>query len=113
MLGAGNRASYCPEEGSVVRSVASLEVAAGLPGLRGPEDDVRCVVRPRGMDRSRGTKRLSFDRWDLRHLAMPSETAVSTQKHIEIIFEGTDSSCYPWLSLGAKGIVSSTSRSPN
>jgi dihydrodipicolinate synthase/N-acetylneuraminate lyase len=68
------------------------------------------------MDRSRGPKRFSFrrfsfDRSDLHRLAVSS--AVSAQKHIEIIFEGTDSSCYPWLSLGAEGIVSSTSRSPN
>jgi hypothetical protein len=96
-----------------VRSVASLEVAAGLPGLSGPVGDVRNVVRPRGMDRSRGTERFTSHRSDLRRLAMLSGTAVSTQKHIEISFEGADSSCYPWLSLGAEGIVSSTSRSPN
>ena len=101
-----------------MRSVASLEVAAGLPGLRGPEGDVRYAVRPGGMDRSRGPKRFSFkrfsfDRTDLRCLAMPSGTAVSTLKPIEINFEGTESSCYSWLSLGAEGIVSSTSRSPN
>jgi hypothetical protein len=75
------------------------------------------------MDRSRrsrrfsfkrfGLKHSSFDRFDLRRLAMPSGTAVSTQKHIEISFEGADSSCYPCLSLGAKEIVSGTSRRPN
>jgi hypothetical protein len=70
------------------------------------------------MDQSRGPKRLNFQRLnfhrsDLRRLAMPSGTAVSTQKHFEIVVEGTDSSCYPWLSLGAEGIVSGTSRSPN
>lgn len=101
-----------------MRSVASLEVAAGLPGLGGPEGDVRNAVRPRGMDRSRGPKRFSFKRFsfdlsDLRRLAMPSGTAVLTLKPIEINFEGAESSCYSWLSLGAEGIVSSTSRSPN
>lgn len=106
-----------------MRSVASLEVAAGLPGLSGPEGDVRNIVRPRGMDRSReprrfnfkrfSFKRFRFDRSDLRRLAMPSGTAISARKHIEINFGGAESSCYPWLSLGAEGIVSSTSRSPN
>jgi hypothetical protein len=66
------------------------------------------------MDRSRPTKRFIFDRSDVRRgVAMLPGTAVSTQKHFEIAFEGADCSCYPWLSLGAEGIDSSTSRSPN
>lgn len=102
---------------------------------------MRNAVRARGMDRPRGPRRFNLARFnltyfnlthfnrfnltrfnlarftpnrsDLRRLAMPSGTAVSTQKHIEIIFEGAESSCYPWFSLGVEGIVSSTSHSPN
>jgi hypothetical protein len=80
------------------------------------------------MDRSRLLKRFAFDRFvfarsdfdranfdrsNLRRAAMPFGTAVSTQKQIQIVFEGTDSSCYLLSSLGAAGIVPSTSRSPN
>ena len=96
-----------------MRSVASLTMATGLRGPSGPERDVRNVVRPRAMDRSRPIKRLTFDRSDSRRRATLSGAAVSTQKHVEINFGGSESSCYPWLSLGAEGIVSSTSRSPN
>jgi hypothetical protein len=70
------------------------------------------------MDRSPAAKRFTFERFtfdraDSRREVMRSGTAVSTQKHTEIIFEGTESPCYPSLSLGAEGIVPSTSRSPN
>ena len=107
-----------------MRSVASLELAAGLPGPRGSRDGVGDDARSCAMDRSYLAKRFMFDRSDLldrsdmldrsdlRRGAMLSGTAVSTQNHIEIVFDGSDSSCYPWFSLGAEGIVSSTSRSP-
>ena len=79
---------------------------------------MRNAARVRGMDRSRGPKCFSFKRFtshhsDLHRVVMLSGIADSTRKHTEIIFEGTESSCYPWLSMGAEGIVSSTSRSPN
>ena len=70
-------------------------------------------ARSRGMDRLRRPKRFILDRSGFHRGAMPSGAEVSTQKHIEIVFEGTDSSCYPQLSLGAEGIVPSMSRSPN
>jgi hypothetical protein len=107
-----------------VRSVASLELAAGLPGPDGPEAGVRNLARCRAADATNSNfprfdiehpslGRSRFDGANLRRGVMPSGTADSTQKHIEIVFERMDSSCYPWLSLGAEGIVSSMSRSPN
>lgn len=105
-----------------VRSVASLEMAAGLPGPSGPEGGAQDFARSCGMDRLRRPnrftpkrfthKRFTLDRSDVRRGAMPSETAVSTQKQTEIVFESADSSCYPLLSLGAEGIVPSLSHSP-
>ena len=88
-------------------------MAAGLPGSDEPDGDVRNVARARAVDQSHPVIRFAFDRADLRRGAVPPGTAVSTRKHIEIVFEGLDSSCYPSLCLGAEGIVSSMSRSPN
>jgi hypothetical protein len=113
-------------------------MAAGLPGRCGPDGGARNVAHSRGIVRSRLPKRLIFKRFtfdrsdfdrfdfdrfdfdrfdfasfDLPRAAMPSGTAVSTEKQSEIAFEGTDSSCYPLPSLGAEGIAPSTSRSPN
>jgi hypothetical protein len=110
-----------PGRGVRVRSVASLEMAAGLPGLSGPEGGARDVARRRGMDHSRPAKRFIFKRFTSDHFdfrcsrrgAMSIGSAVSAQKHTEIVFKGTESSCYPLLRVGAEGIVSSTSRRPN
>ncbi|QAU40911.1 hypothetical protein XH86_26925 [Bradyrhizobium guangdongense] len=96
-----------------VRSVASRRMAAGLPGPTGPEAGMQDVLRPDETDQSRPLKRFTLHRSGLLRRMMPSGTAVSTQEHTEIVFEGTESSCYPWCSLGAEGIVSSTSRRPN
>ena len=104
-----------------MRSVASLEMATGLPGRSGPEGEARDVAQLRGLDQVRPARRSTFarftlDRFDIRRShrgAVSIGIAVSTQKHTEIVFEGTDSSCYPLLRVGAEGIVSSTSRWPN
>ena len=110
-----------PGRGVRVRSVASLEMAAGLPGLSGPEGVARDIARLRRMDHSRPaerftSKRFIFGRFDVRRSrrgAMSIGSAVSAQKHTEIVFKGTESSCYPLLRRGAEGIVASTSRRPN
>jgi hypothetical protein len=106
-------------------------MAAGLPGLSGPEGGACDVARLRGIDQSRPAgrftskrftskrfafKAFTFDRFDVRRShrgAMSIGSAVSTQKHTEIVFKGTESSCYPLLRRGAEGIVASTSRRPN
>ena len=111
-------------------------MAAGLPGLSGPEDGARDFARPCGTDQSRLAKpfifepfifkpfifrrfifkRFTSDHFDFRNSrrgAMSIGTAVSTQKHTEIVFEGTESSCYPLLHMGAEGIVAIISRRPN
>jgi hypothetical protein len=106
-------------------------MAAGLPGLSGPEDGARDFAWPCGTDQSRLAepfifkpfifrrfifKRFTSDRFDFRSSrrgAMSIGTAVSTQKHTEIVFEGKESSCYPLLHMGAEGIVAIISRRPN
>ena len=115
-----------PGRGVRVRSVASRRMAAGLPGLSGPEDGARDFARPCGTDQSPPAKpfifkrfvfkRFTSDHFDFRcsrRGAMSIGTAVSTQKHTEIVFEGMESSCYPLPRLGAEGIVAIISRRPN
>jgi hypothetical protein len=61
-------------------------------------------------------KRFTSDHFDFRcsrRGAMSIGTAVSTQKHTEIVFEGMESSCYPLPRMGAEGIVAIISRRPN
>jgi hypothetical protein len=110
-----------PGRGVRVRSVASLEMAAGLPGLSGPEGGARDFAGLRGMDQSRPARRFTFkrftsDRFEFRRSrrgAMSIAIAASTQKHTEIVFKGTESSCYPLPCMRAEGIVASTFRRPN
>ena len=109
-----------------MRFVASLEMAAGLPGLSGPEGSAEDCAGLRGMDQSRRGRRFAFEGltsysfescgFNVRRSragAMSIRIAAATQKQIEMLFEGTESSCYALLRMGPEGIVTSTSRRPN
>ena len=112
----GNWASYCPLEGYRVSSVASLEMAAGLSALSGMDILAQRALRLSAMDHSRHDGCSSPGRLDdvqRRIAAARTETAVSTQKHTEIMFRAVGASCYPRPPMGAKGVVANTSHRPN
>src|SRR5947209_19351975 len=96
-------------------------MAAGLPGRSGPEGGARGCVRLGGMDQSQPAGSFMLGQFEVRRPcrgAASIRTAVSTQKDAEIVFaeilfEGTESPCYPWLRLGVEGIVTTMSRRPN
>src|SRR5947208_10272566 len=116
-------------------------MAAGLPGLSGPEGSAQEFAGFCGMDKSRPGGRVAFEgltSYGLescgfesygfascgfascgfnvrrsRAVAMSTGIAAAMQKQIEMVFEGTESSCYPLLRMGLEGIVASTSRRPN
>ena len=69
-----------------MRSVASLEVATGLPGRRGPDGDVRYVARPRGIDRSRGPKRFTLSDSDLRRFFQVTQDCGNVEHEIMLKF---------------------------
>ncbi|QHP72158.1 hypothetical protein EI171_35555 [Bradyrhizobium sp. LCT2] len=113
---AGNRANFRPNEGCRVSSVASREMAAGLSALSAMDLLAREAFPPSRTDRSQRIVRSTLRRFDDGQLssgAMFAGTAVSTQKHTEIMFRGAAASCYRWLSMGARGVVTNTSRRPN
>ncbi|OSI21417.1 hypothetical protein BST63_39105 [Bradyrhizobium canariense] len=59
-------------------------------------------------------ERFTTERFDGRRRdAIRAGTAVSRQKHTEIMFGGVAASCYPRRSMGAKGVVTTTSHRPN
>ena len=117
-----------------MRSAAGLEMAAGLPGLSGPEGSAQDFAGFCGIDKSRRRRRVAFEgltSYGLESCGFVScgfascgfnvrrsragaiGIAAAMQKQIEMVFEGTESSCYPLLGMGLEGIVASTSRRPN
>ncbi|QOZ73379.1 hypothetical protein WN72_15290 [Bradyrhizobium arachidis] len=113
---AGNRADNCPGEGCSVSSVASRDMAAGLSALPPMVVLAQGLARPFGMDQSRRAGRLTTGRLGSgrqRSRAIFAETAVSRQKHTEIMFGGATASCYLRRPMGAEGVVANTSHRPN
>ena len=112
----GNWADDRLDEGCRVSSVASLEMAAGLSALSGMDILAQRALRLSAMDHSRHNGCSSPGRLDdvqRRIAAARTETAVSTQKHTEIMFRAVGASCYPRPPMGAKGVVANTSHRPN
>src|SRR4029079_6915611 len=100
-----------PSEGCRVSSVASREMAAGLSALSAMDLLARAALSPSGTDQSKRIVRSTlryFDNDQWRSGAMLAGTAISTQKHTEIMFRGATASCYPWFSMGATGVVTNT-----
>lgn len=102
-----------------VRSVAGLEMAAGLPGSSGPEGVVRKFARPCEqpceVDHLQRARRFIRECFELRVRSAVTANGipVSKLKHAEIVFEGADSPCYLALGMGAEGMVTNTFRRPN
>jgi hypothetical protein len=99
-----------------VSSVASLEVAAGLSALSAMDGFARKALLPSRMDQSQRVRRFASDCCSDRQQrsgAMIAGTAVSAQKHTEIMFRSAGASCYLWFSMGAEGITTNTSHRPN
>ena len=93
-------------EGLGVSSVASREMAAGLPALSAMVDWPREPMAFRAMDRSRRGGRLLRDRLGHGQARCPASAAGTTilpQKHAGIRFGGKGAPCYPWSSMGAEG----------
>ena len=112
----GNWADDRLDEGCRVRSVASLEMAAGLSALSAMDILAREPVSPSGVDHSHHLTRFILRRSDhgqLRSRAILSGIAVSRPRPSEIMFRGFAASCYPRCSMGAEGVVTITSRRPN
>ncbi|QOZ11120.1 hypothetical protein XH96_28970 [Bradyrhizobium sp. CCBAU 51765] len=97
-------------------SVASREMAAGLPALSVMELHARRQMPSHAMDRSHRARRLLPDQFGDRQCccgATAAGTTVSRQKHAEIRFGGAVASCYLWSSMRAKGGATDTSRRPS
>ncbi|RXT45782.1 hypothetical protein B5V03_19145 [Bradyrhizobium betae] len=91
-------------------------MATGLSALSAMDGLAREVPPRSRMDQPQVLRRLvsgGFSDRQQRSGAMVAETAVSAQKHIEIMFGGAGASCYPWFSMGAEGITTNTSHRPN
>ncbi|RQH13469.1 hypothetical protein EHH60_11110 [Bradyrhizobium sp. RP6] len=111
-----DRADYRPAEGWGVSSVASREMAAGLPALSAMEILAGRQMPSPAMDRSHRARRLLPDQfgdgqWCCRSIV--TGTAVPPQKHSEIRFGGAVASCYLWSLMRAKGGATNTSRRPS
>jgi hypothetical protein len=74
------------------------------------------ALLPSRMDQPQRVRRFVSDCFSDRQQrggAMIAGAAVSAQKHTEIMFRGAGASCYPWFSMGARGVVTNTSHRPN
>jgi hypothetical protein len=91
-------------------------MAAGLSALFAMNTVARASMQRLGIDRSEHIGRFARDHFDdvrWYNSAMFCGTAVSAQKHTEIMFRGEVASCYPRSSMGAEGITTTTSHRPN
>jgi hypothetical protein len=92
-------------EGYRVSSVASREMAAGLPALSAMNGFARLPRLSPLMDRSHRLNRLFPQHFGDRlwcRMAMTAGNEVPQQKHTEIRFEGAVASCYLLFSMGPK-----------
>ncbi|MBW5436734.1 hypothetical protein FXB41_18845 [Bradyrhizobium canariense] len=112
---AGNRANHRPYEGCGVSSVVSRDMAAGSSALSAMNVHGREPAPRSAMDQLQHARRFTTERFDdgRRGDAIRAGTAVSRQKHTEILFGGAAASCYPQRSMGAKRVVTTTSHRPN
>ncbi|MET4475700.1 hypothetical protein ABIB66_000215 [Bradyrhizobium sp. F1.13.3] len=111
-------------------SVVSRDMAAGSSALSAMNVLAREPVPPSEMDQLQYAKRFTTERFTTecftierstterfddgrRGEAARAGTAVSRQKHTEIMFGGAVASCYPRRSMGAKEVVTTTSHRPN
>jgi hypothetical protein len=91
-------------------------MAAGLQALSAMIVLARKPAPSPSTDQSQRAKRFLPDRFDKcprRNAAMLAKTTVPQQKPSEIGFRGAAASCYPPYSMGAEGVVTTTSRRPN
>jgi hypothetical protein len=109
-----------------VSSVVSRDMATGSSALSVMNVLARQPLPPSAMDQLQHARHFTIERFTTderftaerfdggrRCDAIGPGTAVSRQKHAEIMFGGVAASCYPRRSMGAKGFVTTTSHRPN